>query len=61
MSTATCLGGAVSPLVLAPLRTRFGIHGLYEAVAILMVAVLVLIGCWRFRPRQRPLAVTGSE
>jgi MFS family permease len=61
MSTATCLGGAVSPLVLAPLRTRFGIHGLYEAVAILMVAVLVLLGCWRFRPRQRPLAVTGSE
>jgi hypothetical protein len=26
-----------------------------------MVAVLVLIGCWRFRPGQRPLAVTGSE
>jgi fucose permease len=61
MSTATCLGGAVSPLVLAPLRARFGIHGLYGAVAILMVAVLVLIGCWRFRPGQRPLAVTGSE
>jgi MFS family permease len=60
MSTATCLGGAASPLILAPLRSWFGLYGLYEAVAILMTAVLVGIGCWHFRPGRRGAPVTES-